>query len=208
MNAEQTQTLSLKAAYAFGAAHGLEREVTEIREKPIEWDRPYTSSLGKGYMVALFEDHGLFDTFKKEHWSSGNTPAGETRLRRYLRIKREYEAFLKNGGQEDEGGGESEQALKFPFEDHLRDFLAKNLDRIETGLRLYSNGVEFRVDGGWIDLLAVDRDEKFVVIELKVSHGRNRRSANCSTTWDGSISIWGRVSRVEASSSRVTSRRI
>lgn len=115
---------------------------------PIEWDSSHTSSIRKGYIVALFEEHGLFDTFKKEHWSSGNTPAGETRRRRYLRIKGEYEAFLKVGGSEtpDEGGGESEQALKFPFEDHLRDFLAKNLDRIETGLRLYGNGVEFRVD--------------------------------------------------------------
>ena len=32
MNEEQTQTLSLRAAYAFGAAHGLEREVSEIRD--------------------------------------------------------------------------------------------------------------------------------------------------------------------------------
>jgi hypothetical protein len=38
MNEEMTQTLSLKAAYAFGAAHGLEREVTEIRDMVIEWD--------------------------------------------------------------------------------------------------------------------------------------------------------------------------
>ncbi len=31
-NEEATQTLPLRAAYAFGATHGLEREVTKIRE--------------------------------------------------------------------------------------------------------------------------------------------------------------------------------
>jgi RecB family endonuclease NucS len=99
-----------------------------------------------------------------------------------LRIKGEYEAFLEGRGPDAEGGDEGssdpEQALEFAFEAHLRDFLAKNLDRIETGLRLYASpehtGVEFPVDGGRIDLLAVDRNGKFVVIELKLSQGRNK----------------------------------
>jgi hypothetical protein len=124
--------------------------------------------------VALFEKHGVFDAFKKEHWSFGNTPAGEKRRLHFLRIKAMYEAFLAGRGLEHpvESGEESsdaEQALEFAVEAHLRDFLAKNLDRIETGLRLYESGVEFVVDGGRIDLLAVDRNEKFVVIELKLS---------------------------------------
>jgi len=67
--------------------------------------------------------------------------------------------------------------VQFPVEAHLRDFLAKNLERVETGLRLYASpehsGVEFPVDRGRIDLLAVDRSGKFVVIELKLSQGRN-----------------------------------
>jgi hypothetical protein len=183
MNEDLTRTLSLKAAYAFGAAHGLEHEVTEIREMVIEWDSSYTSSLRRGYIVALFEEHDLFDAFKKEHWPFGNTPTGETYRRRYLRIKGEYEAFLGGGPEPaaeggDEGSSDPEQTLEFALEAHLRDFLAKNLDRIETGLRLYASpehtGVEFQVDGGRIDLLAVDRNGKFVVIELKLSQGRNK----------------------------------
>jgi RecB family endonuclease NucS len=35
-------------------------------------------------------------------------------------------------------------------------------------------GVEFPIDGGRIDILAVDRNKQYVVIELKVSRGRNK----------------------------------
>jgi hypothetical protein len=184
MNEEQTQTLSLKAAYSFGRAQGLEREVTAIREMEIEWDSRYTSSLRRGYIVELFEKHGIFDTFKKGHWSFGDTASGEARRRRFLRIKAQYEAFLAGrspepcGEDEGEGAPDSEKALEFALESHLRDFLAKNLDLIEPGLRLYTylehDGVEFPVDGGRIDLLSLDKDAKFVVIELKLSQGRNK----------------------------------
>ena len=107
----------------------------------IEWDSSYTSSLRRGYIVALFEQHGLFDDFKKEYWPFGNTPTGEKKRLRYLRIKGDYEAFVAGRGPEPVGDGEgdgspgAEQALEFALEAHLRDFLAKNLDRIETGLR-------------------------------------------------------------------------
>lgn len=184
MNDEQTQALSLKAAYEFGPAHGLEREVGEIRDMDIEWDLPYTSSVRRGYIVALFEAKDLFDEFKRTHSSFGNTAAGDRKRAWYLRLKGRYEAFLAGGGSPGgpesptEAPTESEQALEFALEAHLRDFLAKNLDRVEPGLRLHetpeSKGVEFVVDGGRIDLLAVDRAGKYVVIELKLSQGRSR----------------------------------
>jgi len=72
----------------------------------------------------------------------------------------------------EEGTGE------FAYEHDLRDFLARNLHLIETGLTLYSEegitGVEFPVGGRFIDLLAVDLAGNYVVIELKVSKGYDR----------------------------------
>jgi hypothetical protein len=164
MTEEQTQTLSLKAAYAFGAAHGFEREVIDIRDMVVEWDYPYVSVLRRGYIVELFEKNGLFDDFKAKHWAFGNTPTGETQRRRFLRIKAQYEEFLAGGQplseREPMGPSDLEDALEFALEAHLRDFLARNLERVEPGLRLYEsgdrNGIEFPVDGGRIDLLAVD----------------------------------------------------
>ncbi len=184
MNNDQTPTLSLKAAYAYGRAHGLEKEVGEIRNMIIEWDSSYTSSLRRGYIIELFEKSGFFDDFKQAHWSFGNTPTGEINRRRYLRIKAKYEEFLAGRGSEEpfeetrEVSSDQEEALQFALEAHLRDFLARNLDRVESGLRLYSSadrsGIEFPVEGGRIDLLAVDRHGVHVVIELKLSQGRNK----------------------------------
>ncbi len=179
---ESPQALPLRSAYAFGIAHGIESEVTSIRDMVVEWDS-YTSSLRRGYIVELFEKHGLFESFKNEHWKVGNTPSGETKRRRYLRIKTQYVAFLEGrgpepGGENGDDGSSEQDDLQFALEAHLRDFLAKNLGLVEPGLQLYTagehDGIEFPVDSGRIDLLAVDRTGKFVVIELKLSQGRNK----------------------------------
>ncbi len=182
MSEEQTQALSLREAYVFGADHGLGPEVDAIRKMRIEWNASYTSSLRRGYIVELFEKHNLLDRFKQEHWAFGATPAGETRRRRYLRIKAQYEEILVGGAPPPSPeGGEAEdvdEAVEFALEALLRDFLARNLDRIEPGLRLYDSGdlkgIEFPVDGGRIDLLALDKSGRHVVIELKLSQGRNK----------------------------------
>ena len=69
-------------------------------------------------------------------------------------------------------------STEFAYESDLRDYLAKNLQVIEPGLRLYEEegitGVEFPVGGRFIDILAIDFNGDFVVIELKVSRGYDR----------------------------------
>jgi endonuclease len=73
---------------------------------------------------------------------------------------------------------DSSEASQFAYEQDLRDFLVRNLSLIEPGLKLYSDegitGVEFPVGRRYIDILAVDRDGGYVVIELKVSKGYDR----------------------------------
>jgi hypothetical protein len=173
---EQTKTLPIKAAYVFGAEKGLGPEIDAIRDLEIEWDKPYTTSLRRGYIVALFEKHGLFEEFKTRYWPLGNMPEGQRLRRRFLRIKEQYEDWLKDSGDATDEEEETDQA--FAAETDLRDFLAKNLNCIEAGLTLYKkaeqSGVEFPVDDGRIDILAVDQKGRYVVIELKVGKGRNK----------------------------------
>jgi endonuclease len=71
-----------------------------------------------------------------------------------------------------------ESTDEFAYEHDLRDYLARNLHIIEPSLKLYTEegitGVEFPVGGRYIDILAVDQQGGYVVIELKVSKGYDR----------------------------------
>jgi hypothetical protein len=66
----------------------------------------------------------------------------------------------------------------FAYESDLRNFLSKNLHVLEAGLRLYEEegitGIEFPVGGRFVDILAVDANGAYVVVELKVSRGYDR----------------------------------
>jgi hypothetical protein len=77
-----------------------------------------------------------------------------------------------------EENGESVSGAEFAYERDLKHFLARNMTLIEPSLRLYEDegitGLEFPVGGRFIDILAVDAQNNFVVIELKVSKGYDR----------------------------------
>ena len=67
---------------------------------------------------------------------------------------------------------------EFAYEKDLQNFLAKNLKLIEPELKLFEeegiNGIEFPAGNRFIDILAIDKNNDFVVIELKVSKGYDR----------------------------------
>ncbi len=79
---------------------------------------------------------------------------------------------------EDEETEREYQQTGFAYESDLKDFLSQNLAIIEPGLHLYEDegirGIEFPVGGRSIDLLAIDKYNNYVVIELKVSTGYDR----------------------------------
>jgi hypothetical protein len=169
--------LPLKTAYSFGAEHDLQAEVDEIKDMEIGWNLSYTSSVRRGYIIDLFKDRGLLEEFKTKFWPYGKTPGGAKELDRYVRIKNRYDDFLDGKAPPaDEVEGDADQ--QFAAEADLRDFLAKNLACIEAGLRLYDqggkSGVEFAVEDGRVDILAIDAKKRFVVIELKLGRGRNK----------------------------------
>lgn len=81
-------------------------------------------------------------------------------------------------GLDEDDEDEISEVKEFAYERDLKNFLSKNPHVIEQGLRLYEDeaitGVEFPVGGRFIDILALDRQNNYVVVELKVSKGYDR----------------------------------
>ena len=183
MAEEQTKALSLIAAYSFGAEHGLAVETAEIRAMAID-GMPHPSPVRRGYIAHLFRERGLLETFIKQHWAFGDTAEGKKKLRQYERLRIRHQQLLGGADEDEDVRHEStptedeDSSQSFALESDLRDFLANNLSVLEPGLSLYNlggrTGGEFSIDHGQIDILGVDRDKKYVVIELKLSRGRNR----------------------------------
>lgn len=164
--------LPLKDAYVFARKHGLEEKILDIRRM-----RPRNPYARRGHIIRLFEDKNILQDFLKECWSFGTTQAGQSKRLRYLSSIDEN----ANESELDEvDEAEAAEDLSFALEANLRDFLANNLTIIEPGLHLYknngSNGIEFSIDNGRgrLDILAIGQDGKYVVIELKLSQGRNK----------------------------------
>jgi hypothetical protein len=167
-------------AFNFAIAHGLQAEVAQIQSMAVHPTFKKPTVVRKGCLVDLFEAQGLIEAFIEQYWLGRHTYAGERRYRTFRELKLRNERLL--GGDLDdeipEVEDDSSEEQRFALEADLRDFLAANLQVIEPGLMLYcdgeQDGVEFSVDGGRIDILAIDRNGTPVVIELKLSKGRNR----------------------------------
>jgi RecB family endonuclease NucS len=55
----------------------------------------------------------------------------------------------------------------FTLERDLELALRSNIEQLESGLRIMDGGIQKKVESGYIDILAVDRNGSAVVIELK-----------------------------------------
>lgn len=84
------------------------------------------------------------------------------------KAKKFLETYVEIPEQEVGEGLTFSDILNRVFEERLlEDFFEKNISKIEVGLKLIKNGRQYVTDIGRIDLLAIDSEGRFVVIELK-----------------------------------------
>lgn len=110
----------------------------------------------------------------------------DKRLRLYNQETDDKPIYARDDGvtdiiEEETEKEECTDSSQFAYESHLRDFLKNNLLVIEPGMKLYRDeeddtitGVEFDAGGRRIDILAVDKNDNYVIIELKVSKGHEK----------------------------------
>lgn len=133
--------------------------------------------LKKAVITVRLEEQNLFDDFMNKYWKNGKTDEGKIKIVQYKR-------YINRLGRK-EIDPPRKIDTSFAYEDDLRDFLAKNLELIEPGLKLYKSddidGVEFSVDTNHkrIDILAIDKNNLPVVLELKVSQGYEKVIGQC-----------------------------
>jgi len=92
-----------------------------------------------------------------------------------LSLKKEPKIYTEEESEEGSSGAEIVPRM----EQLLEDFLEKNLDHLEKGLKLYhdDNGIpgrQYSTDIGIIDLLCIDKDNNFVILEIKKGKGSDK----------------------------------
>lgn len=175
---EYNRNFSLYDAYEFLSQNGLAQESAEIKTSTDKF-KSYTSTLRRAKIIVLIKDKKLLDKFCNSVWQSGLTDKGKSRISFFENLVDRFNADQEGTTSEEEDEREIvKEENEFAYENDLRNYLVKNLSIIEKGLRIYeaqdkTTGEEYYIPGTSrrIDILTTDKDNNFVVIELKVSRG-------------------------------------
>jgi len=133
--------------------------------------------LKKATIIIRLEEQGLFDDFISKYWKNGKTDAGKNKIKQYKNYMERLKSCIIDPPKI--------IGSSFAYETDLRDFLANNLTLIEPDLKLFKkddiDGVEYSVDINHkrIDILAIDKNNIPVILELKVSQGYEQVIGQC-----------------------------
>jgi hypothetical protein len=182
---ENQRYLPIKKAILFFQERNLSQTITEINEFI---EKTYNDIgkrkgrvINKGFLVIELEKKELLNDFIEKYWQNGKTEDGEKIINRY---KNKFYSYYEKSPEINEI--DDLDNSKFAYEADLRDYLAKNLCVIEKGLILYKDtngktGVEYKIDDNnkRIDILAIDKNNVPVIIELKVNRGYEKVIGQC-----------------------------
>ena len=164
--------------------------VDSIESLQLKFPGKRSRNIRKGIIVTELEKIGKLNEFCNKYWMNGNSDEGIKIIRKY---KNALSNYIDNSESDDEdldyeitGEVNTYEESSFAYEDDLRDYLANNLSLIEDGLKLYEDdngieGVEYSINDSnkRIDILAMDKNNIPVVIELKVKRGYEKVIGQC-----------------------------
>lgn len=143
--------------------------IRKIREKRPE----VKENTIRAHVIALAPNHPSSKHYGMRHRLFYYLGNGRYRL---LKPREKISPPTEEISEEEE---EADAEFSFEFEADLEGHLANNLNDIEEGTRLYISpegvkGRQFQTDVGRIDILALDKDENLIVIELKVGQATDK----------------------------------
>lgn len=130
----------------------------------------------RAHVIALSPNHTSYKHYGGRHQVFFYLGNGRFRvLKQGEEIPKEKTSLSTDEVLDEEAGNE----FSFEFEADLEGHLANNLDDIEEGLKLYvsddgASGRQYSTGVGRIDLLTLDKNGDFVVIELKVGQATDK----------------------------------
>jgi len=120
----------------------------------------------RSYVIAMAPNHPS----SKHHPSTRRLHGFFEYLNRgRFRLKAKVDVTTEPNREEEDTIEENLEEVQISLEGDLELFIVKDLTSVEDGLSQYQGdrGEQFSVDSGRIDVLAVDKEGSFVVIELK-----------------------------------------
>jgi len=123
-------------------------------------------------LTALVKRHFPKSKWKMSHYSWYKS---KIKLGQFSVSDRESPTLEDEPRNEAELESEVEESIdtRVSLERDLHDYLGRRLEKIESGLKIHPNGIEYVTDAGRIDILAVDSNGRFVVIEVKAGQARD-----------------------------------
>lgn len=155
--------------YVLEAAKGLKSPTftpNDIIRKVHEINPEIPAGTIRSYVIAMAPNHPS----SKHHPSTRNRHGFFEYLERgRFRLKAKIDETTEPNGEEEVTIEENLEEVQISLEGDLESFIVKDLTSVEDGLSPYQGdrGEQFSVDSGRIDILAVDKEGSFVVIELK-----------------------------------------
>ncbi|MDQ0286992.1 hypothetical protein J2Z49_002109 [Desulfofundulus luciae] len=138
-------------------------------------DRPWKESTIQCHLIGLSANHPSSKHYPYLRKQPCLFYVGRGQYRLYNpETDGEWAVTEKGVVQVDEEIDEIEEEIDeavISLEKDLEEYIVRNLEQIEEGLQLYSedsiSGRQYRTDVGRIDILAVDKEGGYLVIELK-----------------------------------------